>query len=1000
MTTTPRDAERDTPSPSTPVHPETGVTLTTQTPLDPEIAVDVTDAPTVTPLWNAISSHPQIKALLIRGIRNATHGKHPAAIHELCDTLLPDDLHTTIPFLVRGIASGDGGAVRTLWEIVDGIGSGSTPTAYLDAIIPWYHFAVDAEDTPRHTGDDVETVPPPTITISLSYESFSQRRRDERTDICQLITTLGNVFDVRVVGSRYTLAWLTNTHRDTLPCVSSWRDTTHEKERVEETLAEIDPDSTHVKILGEISDTPDNTISYTQLFGTLPVGKSRVKQCLSTLSELKAVNKVGPPNDKRVVITSIGIEALETIQTEYGTQSTLDDVSAGVSDPPKNSPQRRDPGNSDRGVCRSETDTKQHNTPQTAQQSAPFFKTEYLTQASHDGIVGCGASEADVAVLKTDPTPWEPKDRMVSYDSDRREAVVSTHATNPLDYTVSHAVALASPMLLDEVVDDGVFDTLVNDIPEPIVHLSRQIGWVTEETLSSAEAIRDLFVEVGESIERLTKQLKHDTYTDSRDEHVKKILQKSHGLAGSIVHALDTGGVDVIRDIRVPAGLTTEQVANLALSLSYTVTIQSAYKHHSVYRQLIEQREKKRDLMFTVDVDPADNIGSLIGSVVLRGGSAPQLGAKLTDIVADTPTHDDAPEIATPIRVGGVGRKATAVAVTRTLRRRRFRPTRSLTTVINGVCNDPLTAANTLARLQRDDIDGDPAWRRVRWDELRSVLTTVDVDQLVPRLPNTVGRILSTLLRADDPTLSQSELAERVGVTTQTLRNQRENLETTGLIQITDAGQGRATEWRVALPTYTEAKTWDSETASTATRYRTEHGGSKGRSTDPDDETLPIPTPPTRGAITHDGVETDEQGGEETERFGGVVGTAPTTVDGDPNETRQRSVPITTQPWIGLYIRLRGGSTQYTSTEVTVAKQTDTNQTTLTHPETMFLHTRGEGVDASKETPQPKSEATLTTSEDTQDESNEIDTPTEKDLDFSGIMIPGASGSEPEPESK
>lgn len=68
----------------------------------------------------------------------------------------------------------------------------------------------------------------------------------------------------------------------------------------------------------------------------------------------------------------------------------------------------------------------------------------------------------------------------------------------------------------------------------------------------------------------------------------------------------------------------------------------------------------------------------------------------------------------------------------------------------------------------------------------------------MPELPPTGGKVLYSLLRADER-LSQRELAERGGVSTQSVRNNRDILETLGLVSV-DNG------WRLELSFRTDAE--------------------------------------------------------------------------------------------------------------------------------------------------------------------------------------------------
>ncbi|ELY55591.1 hypothetical protein C491_15502 [Natronococcus amylolyticus DSM 10524] len=66
-------------------------------------------------------------------------------------------------------------------------------------------------------------------------------------------------------------------------------------------------------------------------------------------------------------------------------------------------------------------------------------------------------------------------------------------------------------------------------------------------------------------------------------------MRSVHGFAGSLVHLFDALGTDVTRELRVPSGLDTNSLKELATSISISTVIQSKYGAFACYRQLLTE---------------------------------------------------------------------------------------------------------------------------------------------------------------------------------------------------------------------------------------------------------------------------------------------------------------------------------------------------------------------------------------------------------------------------
>jgi len=177
----------------------------------------------------------------------------------------------------------------------------------------------------------------------------------------------------------------------------------------------------------------------------------------------------------------------------------------------------------------------------------------------------------------------------------------------------------------------------------------------------------------------------------------------------------------------------------------------------------------------------------LIGSLVFRGPDVDRLRPSLEKWVGEPGgVVDDAPEFVVHIPIQSVGRRAFATAVSRVLRSKNLRQTRDAVALCRGLTGSPYDVARALHQL-----DTEPDARDVRPDEIRYALATLSEERCLPDLPPTVGAIVSALLDAEQ-WLSQTALADRAGVSTQSVRRHRDRLEALGLVDC-DGTQYRLT---------------------------------------------------------------------------------------------------------------------------------------------------------------------------------------------------------------
>ncbi|RLM56911.1 helix-turn-helix domain-containing protein, partial [Halorubrum sp. Atlit-26R] len=126
--------------------------------------------------------------------------------------------------------------------------------------------------------------------------------------------------------------------------------------------------------------------------------------------------------------------------------------------------------------------------------------------------------------------------------------------------------------------------------------------------------------------------------------------------------------------------------------------------------------------------------------------------------------------------------------------------TEGAVSVLNSVVGSPFRVTRALSGLCRE-----PDVRNVESADLRFALQQLSADDVMSEAPRSVGKIMMTLLEATEP-VTQSELAERAGVTGQTIRNRSDELTETGLVQWEREPSG-VKKWRVRTVLLSDSRT-------------------------------------------------------------------------------------------------------------------------------------------------------------------------------------------------
>ena len=718
-----------------------GLTPTHQVPASTIATIEVSDQP-VTALWRELFDHQGVRDHFVRAAREYADG---LTVLELYDALEADNIPYWIRSRLRDMALGDR---REAWRLVG------------DIVPNHGHGHSTVEDVLATAGlfEAVSETGHPTVAFVIDRE-FEQQERRKRVDVCRLIATLSRGLDVRFVASGVTQAFVRNEHREELPGVSEWRNTARDMgplaETVDEATAGLDPDGRDVQILRSIADEPSETLAYSALYAQYPeLQDSRVRQCIGRLVEYELVATFGPTQSRKVELLEAVRSVLETFDAKIGRQRSLE---ASVSETGQTSPQ-----------CRVTTRT---GCPPT--DGAGPYQVGWMKRHQHDAATACGRS-GGVTLADGRLPAADGRTHEVSYDADRGEVVVAVQAAEPLPYTVSTAVALATPWFVDDALVPRLDEI---DEPPAILRDARCIGALSDEALDDPQVLRDELVDWGQRIQDLTVDLHNGEY-DDRNTFRSVIMRLAHGLSGSIVHLFDAVGVDVVRELRVPEGADRDDLEALAKTISISTAIQSRYNGvYSVYRQLFEARDEKRARSFTATPDATDPTGALIGSLVIRGSDLHRLRPALEHYL-ESPGElaDDAPEINLSVPIRETGREEIANASARVLSRKNLRSTRETISLCHGLVEDPYAVARGLEQLSDEELP-----RELRPDELRVSIGALEPEYILRDETSTVSKAVSTLLVSGEP-LSKTELADRAEVSTRSVTRNADRLEALGLL--------------------------------------------------------------------------------------------------------------------------------------------------------------------------------------------------------------------------
>ncbi|WP_262181375.1 replication protein H [Haloarcula laminariae] len=691
----------------------------------------------------------------------------------------------------------------------------------------------------------------PTPTVVVECTRFRDLKSNQRRAILSYLLELATVVNVRLVVTPLDQRCLLDSHRDELPAsVTADAESRHggagdvatrtakRRETARDLLAGRGEDHPDWRRLKALYDAPQETASYDTLEADTVAdfpSRDALKQWVRRLSEHDLLEAHGSPQDRQVRLLPTGYALLaehpdiavgpsqggagRTDAHSKPMATEVDEDTAAVSDPPNASDSTvYSPPAHEGGGDRPATEAQTATAGESDTRSKTALDVGFLDGFEHDSGVAM-ARDGEIALCNR-PVDHSGDSREAewSFLEQRDEVVVRVEGSSWAALTMTRlCAALLSDPAFQQVLtvnrlaggpDRSGLDGL--PISNPYVLRSGAcFGYLKNADANATDFRRRLRRERNDLL-AMTEDIEFGADPDI--DAIGELARKAHGLAGVATRIYDMLGVDLTRILKVPDHVVddTDRRRHLVKMLATQTTVSSRYGVYSAHRVLYEQRSGKRQqLLGTPDIDDADPVGDVVGGWVLIGETVDSLRDPLEDLtnhlVLQTDEEHFAPFTLQLDIVDGNRRSAYATALTRQTQLKSLSTTRQTVSVLRAVSSDVVAATKAVSRLGSEA--NQP--RDLEPYDVRSALSFLDPDELVPDIgPRTVSAVVQLLLDVDEP-LSTSAVADHVGVTTQTLANNDAffaDLEAAGLLDREDLGVGKATQWRITLPFETERR--------------------------------------------------------------------------------------------------------------------------------------------------------------------------------------------------
>jgi len=221
-----------------------------------------------------------------------------------------------------------------------------------------------------------------------------------------------------------------------------------------------------------------------------------------------------------------------------------------------------------------------------------------------------------------------------SYNDSRDELVVGADWHGPLQYTVSVARALLSPLAFEQVLTPdrldgkaGDLDALLNGVKAELRD-KRCLGYL-KQAYSGEKYVKAL--EGGlEDLTTLTANIENGDFSEEQRDLRSETMKLAHGLIGTATGIYDLLDVDVTRVLRLPGRVTSDMKTggrkDLQQCMVRMATIASKMGLYTQSRVQFEPRDEKREAIGKAPlVDAADPTGTHIGQWSIQGYGATDL---------------------------------------------------------------------------------------------------------------------------------------------------------------------------------------------------------------------------------------------------------------------------------------------------------------------------------------------------------------------------------------
>jgi hypothetical protein len=831
-----------------------GLTLTTPDTLPEAVDVRVTEPPIApTDLWKTLWQDAALHTCLHDALATLTDGTYQSA-----RTTLVDDWGVTAPartpaptyaeYLLDGLTQPGHDTWQDCLQVTRQLG-GSTPLGQTER--------TDITNGPiaLFAGSDVT----PRIAIHLSHEFF-EYKRIQRVRFLDFLGELSHGLDIQVVcHGRLAPKKLVHLHNADLPTAAIteaphpyWRAADRGADSpaavAETALAELGVDHPALDVLDHLAAESTERREYGALKDdpAFDVSAAAVGKRVRTLIDHRLVSKDRLSTTNVIQLLPAGSVLLDLREQERTAQDpqtdlrTFTDAATGeqsdsMGPNPAGSDDLTDPPNSSHRTVYASAGTEGEDGQACQSQGgdddgasdegACLPSGEWLSTAHQTAVqsaVNADNDSIDIA-LADNPAPQREHtgDYHVGFDEDKQQIIVSVQPSPMAARTmVRLCAALLDPrlrhsLLTPEQLDgpDGedlgaLFETAVS---LPVLRNARNMGYLPDRATSGEAYVEELVTGLSSLLADLDDLGEGDDFDPAL---ARSICQEAHGLAGTLTHLYDLLGWTVIRELTFPE-YSRHYHARRDIhlqTLATQIAITSGYGHYPMYRVLYEDREDKRaTTLGAPSVDAVDPVGECLGSWVLRGPGIDRLASELTDLEArtDLELQDESENFAAFLMDLQIGQATRLASVQRVVTRlcdvKCLCPTRRVTALFYALTGSIYATAQAVSNLAAGN---DHLYRDIRLDEVRYALGTLDATSLLPDLDTddkhsfqktARSKLLHALLTASQ-WLSTGELADRAGISTESIRTHRADLESLGLLEINVQGLGKATLYRVRLP--------------------------------------------------------------------------------------------------------------------------------------------------------------------------------------------------------